>query len=112
MKVEIKKSTARGSVYAPPSKSIAHRLLICAAMSEGVSVVRGISNCLDVRATLECLEALGVRSERDGEDVIVYGKDLRCAVPKNPLHARESGSTLRFLIPIAMLSGKTTFLMR
>ena len=108
MRVEIKKGRASGKISAPPSKSIAHRLLISAAMSEGVSTVRGISNCADVMATLDCLEALGVKSERRGDDVIVYGKDPRTATPKNPLCARESGSTLRFMIPIAMLSGKTT----
>lgn len=108
MRVEIKKGVAKGKVHAPPSKSIAHRLLISAAMSEGVCTVHGISNCADVLATLDCLESLGVKTERKGDDVIVYGKDLREAVPKNPLCARESGSTLRFMIPIAMLSGKTT----
>ena len=107
MKVRIEKGTARGTVSAPPSKSMAHRLLICAAMAEGVSRVKGISNCEDVLATLDCLSALGIKTEREGNDVTVWGKNFKDAYPEAPLQCRESGSTLRFMIPAAMLSGKT-----
>ena len=108
MKISIKPSRAKGRINAPPSKSMAHRLLICAAMSEGVSRVRGISTCEDVLATLDCLAALGISTERDGDTVTVYGRDFRDITPKDALRCRESGSTLRFMIPLAMLSGKTT----
>jgi len=107
MRVSIKPSVAKGRISAPPSKSMAHRMLISAAMCEGVSRVSGISDCEDVAATVECLEALGVKFERVGDDVTVYGKNLARAIPNAPLYCRESGSTLRFLIPIALLSGKT-----
>ena len=107
MKVKIEKSSASGRVIAPPSKSMAHRLLISAAMSDGVSRVNGISSCEDVLATLDCLAALGIKTERIGNDVIVYGKSFREAIPEAPLQCRESGSTLRFMIPAAMLSGRT-----
>ena len=60
MIVQIQKSTARGSVSAPPSKSMGHRLLICAALAEGESRVRGISDSADMKATLGCLSSLGV----------------------------------------------------
>lgn len=108
MKIKIEKGTAKGKITAPPSKSMAHRLLICAAMSEGVSVVRGISSCEDVSATLDCLSALGIRATKVGCDVIVEGRDFRKVKPEKPLMCRESGSTLRFMIPAAMLSGQTT----
>ena len=107
MKVRIEKGVASGTVTAPPSKSMAHRLLICAAMADGVSTVRGISTCEDVLATLDCLTALGIKTERVGDDVTVYGRSFKEAVPSSPLHCRESGSTLRFMIPAAMLSGHT-----
>ena len=107
MKIEITKGTASGIISAPPSKSMAHRLLISAAMCEGVSTVRGISSCEDVLATLDCLSALGVRCERVGDDVTVYGKDPKKMRPSEPLKCRESGSTLRFMIPIAMRSEQT-----
>ena len=108
MRVSIKPGVAKGTVTAPPSKSMAHRLLICAAMSDGVSRVHGISDCEDVRATLDCISALGIKYTVDGDTVTVCGKNPKEATPQKPLSARESGSTLRFFIPIALLSGKTT----
>ncbi len=107
MRIKISKGTASGIITAPPSKSMAHRLLICAAMCDGVSTVRGISSCEDVLATLDCLGALGVECKRDGDDVTVYGKSPKAMRPSEPLKCRESGSTLRFMIPIAMRSEQT-----
>ena len=92
------------------SKSIAHRLLIVAAMCEGVSTVRRVPDCEDVLATLDCLTALGVRTERCGEDIRVWGIDFKTARAISPLPCRESGSTMRFMIPIALLSGNETTL--
>ena len=108
MKIRIEKGKARGKITAPSSKSMAHRLLISAAMSNGVSTVCGISDCEDVAATLDCLSALGIKTEKVGNDVTVYGKNFKEVTPIAPLECRESGSTLRFMIPLAMLSGQTT----
>ncbi len=110
MQVTVQKGSARGTVFAPPSKSMAHRLLICAAMSEGESVIHGISQCEDVAATLDCLEALGVSYQKVGDTVRVFGTDLRRVNPERPLSCRESGSTLRFFLPIALLCGKNVML--
>ena len=108
MKVVIEKGLARGQVKAPSSKSMAHRLLICAAMSEGESLVKDVSRCEDVLATLDCMKALGIKAEAVGDDVKVWGKDFKNIKPQSYLMCRESGSTLRFLLPPAMLSGETT----
>ena len=107
MKIKIHKGKACGQVTAPPSKSIAHRLLIAAAMCEGESVVRRVPDCEDVLATLDCLAALGVKTERCGEDVRICGVNLRRASARDVLPCRESGSTMRFMIPLALLSGNT-----
>ena len=107
MKIKIKKGRAQGRLTAPPSKSMAHRLLISAALADGVSTVRGISSCEDVKATLDCLSAFGIEYKLSGADVTVFGKRPELIKPISPLHCRESGSTLRFLIPIAMASGQT-----
>ena len=104
MKVKIKKGTARGEIFAPPSKSVAHRLLISAALSEGESEIARLSDCDDVRATLDCLSALGVGFERRGDTVRVFGRDIRTLEGGAVLECRESGSTLRFIAPIAMLT--------
>ncbi len=108
MRIRIEKGKAMGRITAPPSKSMAHRLLISAAMADGVSIVRGISSCEDVAATLDCLRALGIKAERCGDDVTVWGKDFKEVKPTDALQCRESGSTLRFMIPLTMLSGQTT----
>ena len=105
MTVTIQPSQAKGEVFAPPSKSMAHRLLICAALCRGTSRVRGISDCEDVRATLGCLKSLGIPFEVSGDCVTVWGKAITELVPNNPLYAKESGSTLRFFIPLALLTG-------
>ena len=110
MRVVISPAKAVGRIIAPPSKSVAHRLLICAALSDGVSVIRGISDCEDVAATLDCMTAMGIRSERVGEDVTVYGIGPKMIKPMGTLPCRESGSTLRFFIPIALLSGRCVML--
>jgi 3-phosphoshikimate 1-carboxyvinyltransferase len=106
MNVTIHKGVPHGRVKAPPSKSMAHRILISAAMAEGTSVISGVSSCADVRATVECLEALGAKIERSGDTLTVTGADMRHGTPSAPLSCNESGSTLRFLIPIALLSGR------
>ncbi|MBQ9773514.1 MAG: 3-phosphoshikimate 1-carboxyvinyltransferase [Clostridia bacterium] len=108
MNVKVFPSVARGSVAAPPSKSMAHRLLICAAMAAGTSRLHGVSQCEDALATIDCLRALGATCTWEGEDVTVTGADLLCppADRKLILPCRESGSTLRFLLPMALLSGR------
>ena len=106
MTVSIQPSKAKGEVFAPPSKSMAHRLLICAALCNGTSRVYGISDCEDVSATLGCLESLGIPFERSGDSVTVWGKPLSTLTPRKALYAKESGSTLRFFIPLALLTEK------
>lgn len=100
----IEKSKAEGKVTAPTSKSVAHRMLICASMCQRESRIDGIPSCEDVLATIDCLRTLGVKIEYDGYSATVYGIDFTKAKPCGVLNCRESGSTLRFLIPLAMLS--------
>ena len=106
MRAVIQPGTARGTVQAPPSKSMAHRLLICAALADGESVVRGVDRSEDILATADCLSALGASISWEGESVRVRGCDPRKAAPAL-LRCRESGSTLRFMIPLCLLSGSS-----
>ena len=110
MKLEILKGTAKGCVEAPPSKSMAHRMLICAGLSQGTSVVHGIADSNDVVATIECLQAIGAQCEKTGNDITVKGVDLRKNAPKGILQCNESGSTLRFFIPLCLVSGANALL--
>lgn len=104
MRVTFKKSRAHGTLRVPPSKSMAHRLLLAAALCEGVCTVHGVPECEDVAATLDCMSALGLKFTKEGDRVTVYGKGKNALHPEGALPCRESGSTLRFLIPLAMLS--------
>ncbi len=98
-------SVAKGRVTAPPSKSLAHRALISAALAEGESVLSGISDSEDMKATMDCLSALGAVFSFENGALRVRGiAGQKTEIP--PLCCRESGSTLRFLIPLALLQGR------
>lgn len=102
MTVNIKKGTAKGRIKAPPSKSMAHRYLICAALSSG-SEVKGIAFSKDIEATLSCLEALGAKVNIEADTVSIGGISIENGIKANKLYCLESGSTLRFLIPLCLL---------
>ena len=106
MKVTIYPGKAAGTVSAPPSKSIAHRLLICAGLAKGTSRITGVDYNEDVLATLDCLRALGAVCTVENDTVTIVGADMGNAAPTQTLCCRESGSTLRFFIPLALLCGK------
>lgn len=107
MKLRILPGRAHGTVAAPPSKSAAHRLLLAAALARGESRIHGISESEDMRATLGCLPALGATFSREGTTVTVSGGGEPPAVRRFP--CGESGSTLRFCIPLALTGGKAVF---
>lgn len=106
MNVVIRPGKAAGTVAAPPSKSMAHRLLICAGLSAGTSRISGVDFNEDILATIDCLREMGAVCTVTEDTVTVTGADLRRAKPESPLCCRESGSTLRFFIPLALLSGE------
>ena len=105
MRAIIRPSRAVGTVAAPPSKSMAHRLLICAGLSRGESVVRNLAVSKDVEATIGCLRALGADVRLDGATAHITGADPTAPREPTSLFCNESGSTLRFFAPLCMLSG-------
>lgn len=105
MKVKIEPSKARGKIKAPPSKSMAHRMLICAGLSKEKSIVRGIAPSEDMMATMDCMKALGAHISYDGDSAEIEGIDIN-KINSALLNCRECGSTLRFFVPIALLFGK------
>ena len=107
MDVRIFPSSAHGTVTAPPSKSMAHRLLIAACLSDKQTTVEHIELSEDIAATVDCLRALGaeIRIVADKAEIL-HGIDLSAIAEGTVLPCRESGSTLRFLLPIALLSDK------
>lgn len=103
MRVRIKPSEARGTVAAPPSKSMTHRLLICAGLCGGESIIRGIIPSDDVLATLDCLSAIGAQYTCGDGTVKIKGVTPEKIKSGALLPCRECGSTLRFFIPICLL---------
>ena len=106
MKIEIIPSAVSGTVKAPPSKSAAHRLLICAALADGESVIKNVALSNDISATIDCLSALGAKFDVVGDTMKVKGISAPTKIKGAALNCRESGSTLRFMIPLCLLSGK------
>ncbi len=100
-----KPSRLCGNTDAPPSKSMAHRYLIGAALSGQICTLSGIEYSEDILASIDCLEALGAHVTVDGDTVTVNPCGFMSA--ENPvLHCRESGSTLRFFIPLVLCLSK------
>lgn len=100
-------SKLNGKTSAPPSKSDAHRAIICAALSKGVCKIAPIAMSNDIKATINCVKALGAAAEIDGDKLIIDGRNIF----KNKtasLDCFESGSTLRFFVPIAAAGGVST----
>ncbi len=109
MNLEITPKTLSGQIKVPPSKSISHRALICAALSKGESEITDLLGCEDIDATCEALAALG--AEFRTEDGITYVRGIENPPEKAEINCRESGSTLRFLIPVAAALGvEATFI--
>lgn len=71
MDIKVYPGKLKGTVQVPPSKSMAHRALICASLAEGRSVVRGISESKDMEATIGCMTALGAKIRRIGDGTAV-----------------------------------------
>ncbi len=95
----------RGSIKAPPSKSMAHRYLIGAALSKEKCVVSGVDFSEDILATVDCLKALGAEISVENDTVVINPENF-AATTDAVLNCRESGSTLRFFIPLALCLGK------
>ncbi len=105
MKVKISPSVLKGTITAPPSKSMAHRFLICAGLSKGESIIDNVAYSEDILATLDCLSALGAHIKKEESKVTIKGTEPYLKT-ESEFNCRESGSTLRFFVPILMLGEK------
>ncbi len=108
MDVRIQPRRLSGVVTPPPSKSMAHRLVIAASLAAGTSTIRHLDFSQDVEATLRCMQALGAQWEtvEDGLRITGIGGIRQPFGDLPRFDCGESGSTLRFLIPIAMTAGR------
>ena len=106
MNITIKSSrTVGGNIAAPPSKSMAHRAVLCAALAKGTSHLHHLAFSKDISATLGAAARLCARVTTGENDAVVEGLGRFLPVDA-PVDCCESGSTLRFLIPLASLTGQ------
>ncbi|WFA08892.1 3-phosphoshikimate 1-carboxyvinyltransferase [Tissierella sp. Yu-01] len=104
--IRIKPNRLKGEITIPSSKSLCHRAIICASLSDGESIIDNVVFSDDIYATCEGMKKLGAQIEKIGEGSL----RIRGGLPKyeagETIDCKESGSTLRFLIPISLLSDK------
>mgnify|MGYP002520932666 FL=1 len=103
MDIKITPNILSGKVSVPPSKSVAHRMIIAAALTDGTSTISNIFPSVDITATMDCMKALGAKISFSGDTAVIEG--IKKVPEKAVLNCRESGSTLRFLIPVACALG-------
>jgi len=103
MQLSVYPSALSGSIKAIPSKSAAHRLLICAALAQGDTEIYCPALSKDISATADCLRAMGAKIEYSNERFFV--SPIKEPVKNARLDCGESGSTLRFLLPVVCALG-------
>ncbi len=108
MNIKINPTKLKGYVNIPASKSIAHRMLICSALANGKSIIGNINYSKDIEATINAMKALGAEIFTDKNNAEING--IVHIPEKSVIDCNESGSTLRFIIPVATALGiKTEF---
>lgn len=106
MDVKIYPTKLIGTLNAPSSKSYSHRMIIAAALADGVSEISNVTGSNDIQVTAGAMEALGADVLADGSVYTVRG--IKSPASKADIDCGESGSTLRFIIPVAAALGTNT----
>ena len=101
-------SRLSGQATVPPSKSAAHRAVLCAALADGVSHITNIEYSQDIRATLGAVTQLGAKVAEEPAAVTITGRGSSggFVTVTRPVFCNESGSTLRFMIPLFSLTAQ------
>ena len=105
MNVRIKPGFLKGDLIVPPSKSLSHRAIIAAGLSKGKSIISNVLFSKDILATISAIEAIGANVIKNDDSLIIEGKGYTERI-KDVIDSNESGSTVRFMIPIALTVDK------
>ncbi len=108
MNIKVTSGNVEGKITAPPSKSYAHRLLISAFLSNQKTLIKNVGNSQDVLATINCLNSFGANIKLKNGNAIVYKANKNVMIKNALSDCGESGSTLRFLMPLAGALGIQT----
>lgn len=109
MRISISKSSVKGEVFAPPSKSYTHRAITLAALSKESIIHRPLLSA-DTLATIRASEMFGATVKREEENLIIRGFNGKPNVPDDVIDAANSGTTLRLMTAIAGLTDGITVL--
>ncbi|MDR0832169.1 MAG: 3-phosphoshikimate 1-carboxyvinyltransferase [Bacillales bacterium] len=111
MNVTVSSGKIKGQVKVPFSKSFGHRAIIAGSLAKGESVIKGITFSNDINYTLKAMESLGAKITKNKDSVFIRGINNINEYYNHVIDCGESGSTLRFLIPVfSVLDGETTFI--
>lgn len=110
MDIKIFPSIVSGSVIAPPSKSITHRAIIVAALAKGISVIKNVLLSDDTKYTINALQQLGIKIEKNKTLLTIHGTGGKLTAPKKPLYVGNSGSTLRMITAVASITKSETLI--
>ena len=102
MKAIVYPCTPFGTCVIPPSKSLSHRAIIAAALASGTSIIENISYSKDILATIEAIRTIGAKITESGTTLTIQGIGTLQDLPQKMIDCNESGSTLRFFIPLAL----------
>ena len=97
----------KGDIKIPPSKSLSHRAIIAAGLARGKSQISNLIYSVDIMATMQGMTQMGSCIEKHQDCLLILGNGGDIQISNPDFNCQESGSTLRFLIPISMHGGKS-----
>lgn len=106
--ITISPAQLTGTIRIPPSKSVCHRAIICAGLAQGTSRIDGVVLSDDINSTIQAMQVFGAVIQQKGDGLSITGTNCTKATT-NSIDCLESGSTLRFLIPLALMGQTMTF---
>jgi 3-phosphoshikimate 1-carboxyvinyltransferase len=118
MNVRVYPGYASGNIQTPPSKSLLHRAIISASLAKGVSIVKNVVYSEDIKATINAFKKLGIRIIKQENQLEVHGNSNLAFFGNERIDCNESGSTIRFLIPLIVnskgiyITGKSSLMSR
>lgn len=101
--VKITPTKLKGVVQVPPSKSLAHRAIICASLAKGISRIDNIEYSKDIQATIKAMKSLGTKI-KEYDDYLIVDGTTTYTKQNSEIDCEESGSTLRFMVPISIVA--------
>jgi len=100
MRIKVYPGFAQGQIMVPPSKSLLHRSIICACLANGKSVIKNVVYSDDIKATINAFKTLGIQINKIENALEINGSDNLSIFGDEIIDCQESGSTLRFLLPL------------